>query len=168
MVINGTERLFSPKELSDIDQLWDPSIIVYKEGFNDRYYTSVNLETRHSDLIVSRLVSWFEQATGEKVVNNPKELILHRFEQGSYFEKHKDNQVTKHGHRLFLVGVTLNNDFQGGEFYTYHKSTLQIGKQVGIPYVMKSTVLHEVKEVTEGIRKTAFIFLYNTNFSGLI
>lgn len=164
MVINGSEKLFSLEELSYIDNMWDDNLIVYKEGHRDRYYTSVNLDNKHSDSIVDKLVEWFNSVNNEKITSKPEELILHRFEIGSYFDKHKDNQTTKHGPRKYLAGISLNDNFEGGEFITYGKERLQIGKEVGVPYLMKSTVTHEVTEVTKGIRKSAFIFLYEKNF----
>ena len=164
MVINGTEKLFSLEEISYIDNMWNDNLIVFKEGHRDRYYTSVNLETKESDKIVKKLVEWFNTVNEEKILVNPEELILHRFEIGSYFDKHKDDQITKHGPRKYLAGISLNDNFEGGEFFTYENHPLQIGKEVGVPYLMKSTVLHEVTKVTKGIRKSAFIFLYEKNF----
>lgn len=164
MVINGTEKLFSLEEISYIDNMWNDNLIVFKEGHRDRYYTSVNLETKESDKIVKKLVEWFNTVNEEKILVNPEELILHRFEVGSYFDKHKDDQITKHGPRKYLAGISLNDNFEGGKFFTYENEPLQIGKEVGVPYLMKSTVLHEVTKVTKGIRKSAFIFLYEKNF----
>ena len=165
MVINGTEKLFSLEELSYIDNMWDDNLIVYKEGHDDRYYKSVNLENKQSDSIVSRLVDWFNSKNNEKILTKPEELILHRFAEGSFFDKHKDNQVTKHGPRKYLAGISLNSNFEGGKFITYGNEPLQIGKEVGVPYLMESTILHEVTKVTQGIRKSAFIFLYSKNFT---
>ena len=74
MVINGTEKLFSLEEISYIDNMWDDNLIVYKEGHRDRYYTSVNLETKESDKIVKKLVEWFNTVNEEKILVNPSKL----------------------------------------------------------------------------------------------
>lgn len=167
MVLNGHNKLFSNQELQDIDKLWNSSLLIKKE-YSDRKYHSVNIPKQEANGVIEKLIDWFNLNSTKKVSVLPEELILHRFEKGNFFEKHTDNQVTRHGPRLFLVGTVLNDDFEGGEFITYNNSIIQVGKQKGFPYLMDSTILHEVKLVTKGIRKSAFVFLYKHNFNPIL
>lgn len=162
MTINtGSKKLFSDKELIDIDKLWNVGKIVNKNTFNDRYYQSSSVSNKHSKNIIDKLVNWFNSLDIEKIKNNPSDLILHRFNVGSYFSKHTDNQLRNGSLRRYLVGITINKDYIGGEFNTYSPEKLRIGKVPGVPYAIDSRVLHEITPVIQGIRKTAFIFIFD-------
>ena len=161
MVYTGETKLFTDEELSLIDECWNSDRLVNKDHLKGRAYDSVAIENKST---ISKLVEWFNSLKIEKITRNPKDLILHRFYKGHYFGKHTDDYMRNGSKRKYLIGVALNDNFKGGKFHTYNPDKVTIGTEVGVPYAIKTDVLHEVTEVTEGVRKTAFIFVSYNNF----
>lgn len=163
MVIKGTSPIFTLEELKQIDNLWNYESYTSKDTFTDRLYDSYFTNEGFSTVVINRLVFWFNNLKIQNINNLPENLILHRFYKGCYFDKHTDNQVRNGYERRYLVGVSLNKDYTGGEFLTYNNNKEVIGDIPGVPYMISSTVEHEVTKVKEGIRKSAFIFVFDNH-----
>lgn len=167
--IQASNPIFTADELIKIDQLWDDNYIVHKKFFN-REYTSSNRTPFKNDAplwVMERLLKWYEKTTNEKFKTYNLELILHRFEVGHYFAKHRDSDYRKKGFRDILLGMSINDEYQGGEFNVYKEnSASRVGKLPGVPYIFKTDTLHEVKPVISGTRKSILVFLYDEDFVG--
>lgn len=167
--IQGSEPIFTPEELKSIDLLWDNQYIVHKK-FHNREYTSSNRTPLQNDAplwVMERLLGWYETVKQEKFKTYNLELILHRFHIGHYFGKHQDSDYRKKGFRDILIGMSLNSNYEGGEFLVYEKNTpIRVGETPGIPYIFKTDIFHEVKPVTLGTRKSLLVFLYDEDFEG--
>jgi len=160
-VYNANTKLFNNSELLEIDKLWDEGNIVEKHQYSDRYYKNSIVNNSSSKKVISKLVKWFNSLDIDEIVNEPTDLILHRFSEGSFFNRHTDNQVRNGNLRKYLVGISLNDNYAGGKFITFNPNKLRVGKYPGVPYVLDSRVEHKVTEVKEGIRKSAFIFIFD-------
>lgn len=170
MIYCSDYKLFSDEELSLIDLMWDDTKSHDKSSIPDKYgkrkYVASVFKTKDSDLVVDKLLNFFEQATGEVLVNRDFHLILHRYVEGDYFDKHNDsgNSIiagTKNvGFRKYTLGMNINDDYVGGEFIAYNNNSEYIlGDRRGYPYVMSANTTHEVKKIQRGIRKSVLIFI---------
>ena len=87
-----------------------------------------------------------------------------RYRPGDFFKPHRDRSA-EHTVRQISVIVFLNDDYSGGELQMY--GLLPDAPQVGFPVAastgllvaFRSTTLHEVASVREGIRMTAVDWL---------
>tara|TARA_B100002019_G_scaffold134644_1_gene115898 strand:- start:461 stop:961 length:501 start_codon:yes stop_codon:yes gene_type:complete len=161
MVYVNKVRIFSDKEISEIDNFWNPLLVVNKEHLEKRGYNNVVVK---SESTINKLVDWFNSLEVEKIIKKPEDLILHRFSEGHYFDKHTDDVIRQGSKRKYLIGVALNDNYEGGKFNTYAPNKLTIGDKVGVPYAIKSNVMHEVTKVIKGVRKTAFVFVNDNHF----
>lgn len=146
------EVLFSNEELEYIDSLWIDDKI---KNFDNRFYKSCYMKEPN---ITTKLLKWFEQNSGEKLKNYNLNLILHRYETGCYFGKHIDNGIDYNKNRIYSVGFHLISEYQGGDYILYNPYSL-VDKSPGVPYLNKASIEHEVTPITNGLRKSALIFI---------
>ncbi len=86
-------------------------------------------------------------------------LHIHKYKEGDYFKKHKDNLYPTQIHN---IGVCLNDDYVGGEFVLYEPDEV-LPKKQGELYTFRSLRYHEVKEITNGERWSIICFLHIEN-----
>lgn len=166
-IIQGTTPIFSTEELNKIRALWIESDIVNKHN-NDRNYSSVYCNNP-PPWVIERTLKWFEDTTQEKFHNYNLDLILHKFSIKDYFTKHQDNVFRKKGFRNILIGMSLNDAYQGGEFLVYNEdsSTVKVGENPGTPYIIDTSLFHEITPVTYGVRESLVVFTYDRDFVGI-
>jgi hypothetical protein len=76
-----------------------------------------------------------------------------RYKKGDKFSRHNDYSENKF---LYNLNVRLNDDFEGGQFYLNDEI---FDKPIGEIYHYKSTIYHEVKEITNGVRYLALFYI---------
>jgi len=146
------EVLFSKDELEYVDSLWLDDKV---KRFDDRLYMSCYMQ---ETTITTKLLKWFENKTGEHLKNYNLNLILHRYEPGCYFGKHVDNGIDYNRNRLYTIGFHLISEYEGGEYILYNPHSI-VDKTPGVPYLNKASIEHEVTPITNGLRKSALIFI---------
>lgn len=104
--------LFDNKDIIKLDSHW---INPTHRKYEDREYYSVTLTDSH-EFFVTLLLSWFEKQSGIILKNYNMHLILHRFYEGNFFTRHKDNIFIYNKNRAYVVGFHLNNDYDGGSY----------------------------------------------------
>jgi Rps23 Pro-64 3,4-dihydroxylase Tpa1-like proline 4-hydroxylase len=144
--------LFNKEELEYIDSLWVDDKI---KNFDNRFYMSCFLQEL---TITTKLLKWFEEQTGEKLKHYNLNLILHRYQPGCYFGKHVDNGINYNRNRLYTIGFHLISEYEGGEYILYNPHSI-VDKTPGVPYLNKASIEHEVTPITNGLRKSALIFI---------
>ena len=157
--------LFYPHEIEDIKMLWDNNTEEKKISTRDtRSYTSSYLTK--SNTTTRRLIAWATNIIGKEINEEAISLILHRFEVGDNFPRHRDDFVANQGLREYVVGMNLSNKYTGGEYkvYTENHKTVTLDTTPGIPYIMRADVEHEILPIESGVRESCLIFLYEHNF----
>jgi len=84
---------------------------------------------------------------------------------GDRFSKHVDLSPNDINPRIYTFGALLNDEFEGGELLVYENidnQILTLNKLVGNCYIFESTIEHEVKEITNGIRNSLIIHIKNS------
>lgn len=107
---------------------------------------------------------WFFDSIGEylkkeypnNTVNKGKQFYLHNWEMGHKFTKHVDKRRDESW--ALVVGAILNRDFEGGRLLHYNPDG-EVATNAGEIYVMSSEHLHEVTEITKGVRHSFVYFV---------
>lgn len=89
-------------------------------------------------------------------ISNAQFFYGHEFFTGAKFSKHIDKN--RQSDWALVVGGILNNEFEGGKLLTYNPDG-ELATEVGEIYVMDSKILHEVTEVTSGVRYSFVFFI---------
>lgn len=77
-------------------------------------------------------------------------ITLLIYEKGDFFGKHMDNSsYTSEEYFVLTGGYLLDNKFKGGDFIIENKT---LNLEIGELFTFSRNKIHEVKEVTEGIR----------------
>lgn len=96
-------------------------------------------------------------------VNERGFFYLHKFEEGHYFSKHIDRD--RQNDWALVVGGILNDDFEGGKLITYNPDG-ELATRMGEVYKMDVNILHEVTQITKGIRYS-FVFFVEHQYLGV-
>lgn len=89
-------------------------------------------------------------------VNNREYFYIHKFEEGHRFGKHIDKD--RMDEWVLVVGAILNSEFEGGRLITYNPDG-ELATKAGEIYKMDASILHEVTEVTSGVRYSFVFFI---------
>ena len=74
---------------------------------------------------------------------------------------HRDNTSPPGAHRRFALSMSLNDDYEGGEIEFNEFSPKGYRVPAGTAMVFSSSLLHEVKETTAGVRYNLISHLFN-------
>lgn len=96
-------------------------------------------------------------------INEGNFFYLHRWDEGHKFEKHIDKK--RDCSWALVYGATLNEGFDGGKLIAYNPEE-ELGVKKGEIYIMDSTRLHEVTEITKGVRYS-FVYFISNEFLGI-
>jgi hypothetical protein len=127
-----------------------------REGDTSKFYAYYLPNTPHTKWLFDKLQTFFEENTDVKLKKDIKGCQLYKYESGDVFGKHID--LTKvFPTRRYNLGVNLNENYKGGEYYCWAEDmvdeTMQvIPKTEGTMCVYHSRQLHEIKEITKGER----------------
>jgi predicted 2-oxoglutarate/Fe(II)-dependent dioxygenase YbiX len=152
--------LYNKEELDFLNWYWENTD---NRKFKDRSYEFTVIGNNELN-ITTKLLNWFENQSGEKLKSYNYNLIIHRYNIGDYFGKHIDAVERGYKNRAYVLGFHINNDYMGGEYKLYNPDFI-IDKTPGVPYFFKSDREHEITRITNGVRKSALIFI---NYEDLI
>lgn len=87
-------------------------------------------------------------------------------ETNSSYDWHKDISNNFVNDIKLTILINLSNNYDGGEFWINNGNPIMIEEfnNPGTAIIFKSDILHTVKPVTSGTRKTLTIFLYGPNW----
>lgn len=153
-------KLYTDTELAFLNTFWENTD--YRK-MGDRSYEFAVL-TNNEFGVTTKLLNWFENETNELLKSKEHNLIIHKYSVGDYFDKHIDAVERDYKNRAYVIGFHINDNYIGGEYKLYNPNET-IDRTPGIPYCFKSNRLHEVTKITNGIRKSALIFI---NYEDLI
>lgn len=96
-------------------------------------------------------------------VTRREELHIARYtgERGGVHMGHRDNTAPVGAHRRFAFSLSLNTDYEGGELFFKEFSQNGYRAAAGSVLVFSSSLLHEVAEITQGIRYNLVTNLFN-------
>ncbi len=151
-------KLFTEFELNFLNYFYNTAKKEKRISGSKKYEFTI-ITNRDTD-IINKLLRWFEKESGETLKNNPSHLFLHSYNVGDYFETHIDMIERDYGHREYVLGFHINDDYEGGEYILYNPNSV-IEKTAGVPYYFKTNRPHEIKKITKGNRKSALIFIHS-------
>ncbi len=146
--------LYDKKEIEFLNSYWEN---VSNRNISDRKYEFALL-TNNELQITTKLLNWFEQQSGETLNHKNFHLTIHKYKVGDFFKKHIDAVERGSKNRKYVVGFHINDNYKGGDYILYNPYFV-IDKTPGVPYMFTSDREHEITKVTEGIRKSALIFI---------
>lgn len=166
MIVNN---LFTPDECSYILSYANDftSSGVYSKGsieFNDYRISEQCLITDDSlKLFLLEKLNKFD------IIGFPPRLICIRYTEGSKFKLHRDryddsnpeNSLFTERYKTLIIQLSDESDYDGGELIV---SKEIMPKTIGSLIIFDSNKLHEVTELTKGIRYSLCIFLTKDNF----
>lgn len=103
-----------------------------------------------------KISAFFEDSTGIKLIKPILHCQLYKYDINDVFPKHID-LTPKFPNRRWNMGVNLNENYEGGEYYCWNNmeednSCTIIPKYTGTTCVYHSRQLHEIKKITKGER----------------
>ena len=125
----------------------------------------INSET---NWFYDRIYDWFINISGVKIdkniyFNNPESAHkLHEYGVGDKFDLHKDkNENTIDW--IWNLGIQLNSNYVGGDYICYNANNeiINISKENGNVVAYQSDILHEIKEITSGVRYSMVIKIHS-------
>ena len=107
------------------------------------------------------MVFWFDtwisfRWISFELINRGKFFYCLEYTIGAKFKKHRDKDRERDW--ALIVGATLNKDFEGGKLLSY-KPDGELATTQGELYKMNSETIHEVTEVTSGVRYSFVYFI---------
>jgi len=103
--------------------------------------------------VFDRMYKAFYSLTGIEVKKPVSEIYIHNYTTGSYFLKHTDVPT-----KIWNIGASLNDDYEGGDFIVYNPYTV-LPRERGSIYCFESQKEHEVLPITSGERWSMILFL---------
>jgi len=153
---------FSPEECTDIINLGKntdkthSSTLFEAEDIN--YFYVVIKRDEQSQWIFDKFKGYINSLYPDNTAHLMPEVYLHFYPKGCKFLRHRDD--AKYPDQVLNVGVTLSNDYSGGEFlaYGHDQQVRMLGSEPGEFYHMDASTEHEVLEVIEGTRVSLIQF----------
>lgn len=95
----------------------------------------------------------------------PKDdCVIIKYEPGSYFKKHRDGDSNSKRTLTVMIQLSAKSDYEGGELVTYTNNIPSMSsKKIGNVIIIDSTKLHEVLEITSGVRYSLVVWLHSEN-----
>lgn len=106
--------------------------------------------------IFDKISDYLKEQYPNNKVSEREYFYLHKFEEGHKFTKHIDKD--RQNDWVLVVGGILNKDFEGGRLLTYNPNG-ELATKMGELYTMDASTLHEVTEVTSGVRHSFVFFI---------
>ncbi len=97
------------------------------------------------------------------IINNPP-FNINKYMVGSFFQKHMDigGKNDPHSERVktLIVNLSDKNDYVGGDLIIDNNI---VSREIGNAFLFPSNTLHELKELTYGVRYSLVMWLKNNN-----
>lgn len=119
--------------------------------------------TENTQWVFDKISEYLSPIYPTNKVSEREYFYLHKFEKGNRFTKHIDKH--RQNDWVLVVGGILNDDFEGGRLLTYNPDG-ELATKMGEIYTMDASVLHEVTEITKGVRHS-FVFFIEQKDLGL-
>jgi hypothetical protein len=106
--------------------------------------------------------SYLKNEAGLKIKHDVQ-ILVNRYLTGDRNFLHNDcysHPHLKYDNTFVTVTVLLNSEFEGGEFILQNKKVEQI---VGYGYHHRSSIMHEITEITKGTRYSLIAFIKNSD-----
>lgn len=114
-----------------------------------------------------KIYTWFISVSGVKIDKNayldsPNAAHkLHEYVVGDKFDLHMDKSDDT-SDRIWNLGIQLNSEYDGGNYICYDEGTpILISKETGNVVAYNSDTLHEITEITNGIRYSLVIKIHS-------
>ena len=146
---------FSKEELEQINNIisdgeWLPAIADQQLERK----TKIKWINKSHNLLFDKLLSGSHEANKNYGFNitQVKEISILKYDTGDFYSKHIDMSGHDSDRKLSVI-IPLSNDYEGGEtlFYT-SKNPFKIPNGANIATFFPSYIIHEVTEVTKGVR----------------
>ena len=116
--------------------------------------TKIKWINKSHNLLFDKLLSGSHEANKNYGFNitQVKEISILKYDTGDFYSKHIDMSGHDSDRKLSVI-IPLSNDYEGGDilFFT-SKNPIKMPKQSNIATFFPSYVVHEVTEVTKGVR----------------
>lgn len=115
-----------------------------------------------------KIYNWFMDVSGIKLNKNVifnyvnTAHKLHEYRLGDKFDLHIDKNKNIPD-RIWNLGIQLNSNYTGGNYicYTHKNEPIYISKETGNVVAYTSDILHEIKEITDGIRYSLVVKIHS-------
>jgi hypothetical protein len=148
--------LFTKEECESI-VLHNNSYITNWKMVDRKYDSQIINYSNETRWLFDKLRLFFETETNIQIKSIKNKIHFHKFIKGDWFGKHNDNR----NHRVYAVGVLLNDNFSGGDFLLYNPSEQKLNKTIGNTYLFDVKIEHEITPITNGERYSLLWFLEN-------
>jgi hypothetical protein len=161
-LLDGTRTVYHKEQNFDgikyhEDKVWVKKYNVWDIPINDETYW-----------FYDRLYTWFSNSTGISIDRDKyfnKDFAAHKLHEyviGDRFDLHIDKSQSSLD-RIWNLGIQLNSDYEGGDYICYdlNKNPIHISKVAGTVVAYTSDVLHEISEITKGIRYSMVVKLHS-------
>ena len=143
----------------------DYRIPVYDHNRQDRVdhiIRDVKAQQFLDERIFSRIVPVVKKAFAFDITRR-EDLHVARYEgdRAGNAIGHRDNLTAGTAHRRFALSLNLNDDYEGGDVVFKEYSTTGYKGKAGAALVFSSSLLHEVRETTAGVRYTLISHFFN-------
>jgi PKHD-type hydroxylase len=148
-------KFFNDEELEQINNIIsDGEWLTATAGQQLERKTKIKwIHEKHSFLF-DRIVLGFQEANKNYNFNitGVKEISILKYDTGDFYSKHIDMSGHDSERKLSVI-IPLSNNYEGGEtlFFT-SKNPLKMPNEKNIATFFPSYIVHEVTEVTEGVR----------------
>jgi predicted 2-oxoglutarate/Fe(II)-dependent dioxygenase YbiX len=175
------EKIFSKKECKEIidlaknyklKALFDKNSGIAEDTTSNRIESNSYSMNRYdimrdseNEWIFNKLLNWFTSTTNIQLndTNLTKWMVVHKYTIGDKFDLHIDISEGKESIlRRYNVGLQLNDEYDGGEYILYDikNNPIILSKESGTAITYKSTVPHEIKEITKGERWSIIMMIH--------
>ena len=146
---------FSGEELAQINKIigegeWSPAVA--SDQLERK--TKIKWIDKSHQLLFNKVLSGSHEANQNYNFNiaTVNEISILKYDTGDFYSKHIDMSGHDSDRKLSVI-IPLSNDYEGGEtlFYT-SKNPIKMIKEVNIATFFPSYIVHEVTEVTKGVR----------------
>lgn len=158
-----------------LDEVKPNNRIEYISPSFTKLYTTYSIPFNEDTFwLFKKLRDWLEFKTTKKLLPCSLEkgivsrvLTIQKYSVGDKFEKHLDITTSPpYKNRRFNLGVSLNSDYEGGEYILYYNDDQEyiFDKKLGNAIGYDISYFHEVKEITKGERWSLVYPLYQNDF----
>lgn len=147
MIPNNYIQLFTSEECDIIISHIENKNNWERADDGDSRYYHIYLEL---DWVSNKFIDYIKKVENIDV-SDSKFVKCLKYEIGDFFKPHTDFRPNLDFYKTFMynINILLNDDFEGGDFLVNNQF---YPKQRGWVYYYSSNEIHEVREVTNGVR----------------
>jgi predicted 2-oxoglutarate/Fe(II)-dependent dioxygenase YbiX len=165
------EKIFSKEECERILQLSDT--LEFRDGKTryskdnmhadfDEYWVSDN---ENAIWFMDRIKVFAEKELKVKLKKLKSDVAILKYKEGQGIDMHIDYNPKNVDVRMYTVGVMLNTEWEGGEFFIKDVSNgeeTMLIKEIGNTYIFDAFSPHIVNKVTKGVRCVLITHILNS------